>query len=332
MNSSVAAARLTGARPARHEVLADVILDDFRQQAVHGAAARGQQLHCMISRPMAHDLVCWKCGAPLAELTLPLRRLEECPQCHAELHAWEAGEDPGALEAWVHERLRRADADIGRLLAVTSARTVGNTLRPYDDAANELMLSVAQSSVLYGVGATRELRDEAQALTRTANAAYTALSLNQAVYRALAAVPSPADAATRHYLEHTLLEYRLAGVDKDDATRAQIKALQDKITELGLAFERAVHDDVRTTVADKGQLHALPPDYLATHPADAEGHARITTDPPDGWPAQRFSNSAELRGKLYLAAQQVGYPANGETLRAPLPRRDGPARLLGYPT
>jgi hypothetical protein len=35
---------------------------------------------------MAHDLVCWKCGASLAELTLPLRRLEECRQCHAELH------------------------------------------------------------------------------------------------------------------------------------------------------------------------------------------------------------------------------------------------------
>ena len=31
-------------------------------------------------------LVCWKCGASLAELTLPLRRLEECRQCHAELH------------------------------------------------------------------------------------------------------------------------------------------------------------------------------------------------------------------------------------------------------
>jgi hypothetical protein len=31
-------------------------------------------------------LVCWKCGASLAELTLPLRRLDECRQCHAELH------------------------------------------------------------------------------------------------------------------------------------------------------------------------------------------------------------------------------------------------------
>ncbi|TLZ22410.1 MAG: hypothetical protein E6K29_19320 [Gammaproteobacteria bacterium] len=35
---------------------------------------------------MAHDLVCWKCGAALAELSLPLRRLDECPRCHAELH------------------------------------------------------------------------------------------------------------------------------------------------------------------------------------------------------------------------------------------------------
>lgn len=31
-------------------------------------------------------LVCWKCGATLADLTLPLLRLEECRTCSAELH------------------------------------------------------------------------------------------------------------------------------------------------------------------------------------------------------------------------------------------------------
>jgi hypothetical protein len=31
-------------------------------------------------------LVCWKCGASLEALSLPLRRLDECPRCHAELH------------------------------------------------------------------------------------------------------------------------------------------------------------------------------------------------------------------------------------------------------
>ena len=32
------------------------------------------------------ELVCWKCGTSLADLTLPLRRLEECRKCSAELH------------------------------------------------------------------------------------------------------------------------------------------------------------------------------------------------------------------------------------------------------
>lgn len=31
-------------------------------------------------------LVCWNCGYSLAALTLPLRRLEVCPDCAAELH------------------------------------------------------------------------------------------------------------------------------------------------------------------------------------------------------------------------------------------------------
>lgn len=32
------------------------------------------------------DLVCWKCGASLAELTLPLSRTDECRACRAEVH------------------------------------------------------------------------------------------------------------------------------------------------------------------------------------------------------------------------------------------------------
>jgi len=35
---------------------------------------------------MAHGLVCWKCGADLAQLSLPLSRRDECARCRAELH------------------------------------------------------------------------------------------------------------------------------------------------------------------------------------------------------------------------------------------------------
>jgi thimet oligopeptidase len=247
-----------------------------------------------------------------------------------QLHAWTAGNDPAALERWVQEHIRRAHTAVERLLAVKGARTVQNTLRPYDDAFNELIFAAQGPGVLYGVGATKELRDKAQALTQTASAAQTALSLDPAVYRALAALAAPADPATRHYLERTLLEYRLAGVDRDEATREKIRALQDKITELGLSFQRAVHDDVRSVIVEKSALEGLPPDYLAAHLPDAQGHVRITSDPPDAYPAQKFANNADLRHRLFLATNSVGYPANTATLRGLLAARAELAHLLGY--
>lgn len=35
---------------------------------------------------MNETLQCWKCGASLAAISLPLGRRDECPSCHAELH------------------------------------------------------------------------------------------------------------------------------------------------------------------------------------------------------------------------------------------------------
>jgi hypothetical protein len=35
---------------------------------------------------MSHSLVCWKCGAELSELSLPLSRRDECRKCGADLH------------------------------------------------------------------------------------------------------------------------------------------------------------------------------------------------------------------------------------------------------
>ena len=35
---------------------------------------------------MAEGLVCWKCGAAIGDLPMPLARLAECPVCRADLH------------------------------------------------------------------------------------------------------------------------------------------------------------------------------------------------------------------------------------------------------
>ena len=120
------------------------------------------------------------------------------------LHAWDAGSNPASLEIWVNQRLTAAQADVDKLVAVTGPRTVKNTLRPYDDAINELALAGNESYLLFAVGDSAPLRDKAQAMEGKVSSATTDLSLNQKVYRALAALAPPTnDPASKHYLERT---------------------------------------------------------------------------------------------------------------------------------
>jgi len=163
------------------------------------------------------------------------------------------------------------------------------------------------------------------------SSAQTDLSLNQKVYQALVSLPIPAnDPATRHYIERTLLEYRLSGVDKDDATRSRIRALQDKITALSLAFGRNVADGTLKVTATKADLDGLPPDYIARHAPAADGTYTLTTDEPDSRPVASFARSADLRMRMFLAYNQRAYPKNVAVLMDLLSARQELATILGY--
>lgn len=99
------------------------------------------------------DLVCWKCGASLSDYTLPLRRLEECRQCHAELHVCRLCEwysvsvakhcrEPIAEEVKDKERANFCDYFKPKPAAYSSA--------PLDEAAT----ARAQLDALFGGGAS----------------------------------------------------------------------------------------------------------------------------------------------------------------------------------
>ena len=148
------------------------------------------------------------------------------------LHPWnERGEiDAPGLENWVQGRLARQRDQIDTLLAVDGEKTLENTLRPYDDAVATLGATGSLASLLDSVYPDKAVRDKARELTQAVAEAATSLSLNQEVYRALAAIdlnaPDPTvDPGTRHYVSQTLLNYRLAGVDKDDETRGHLREI-----------------------------------------------------------------------------------------------------------
>jgi thimet oligopeptidase len=264
------------------------------------------------------------------------------PAATESFHAWESGgaASAQALSAWVTARLEAYEASLAALLAVQGPRTPENSLRLYDQAIEQLSLAGAQAGVLNSVAADKAVRDQAQEEAQRVAMAASALSLNREVYDALAAIDldsanPPASPATRHFLERTLLSYRLAGVDKDQATRDHLQALQDKATRLSLEFSRNIQEGAKTIEATAEELDGLPADYLARHPVqktglDAAGRATLTTDPPDMQPVMTFASSAALRQRMFLAYNTRAYPANQQILLDLLATRQEIATVLGF--
>jgi thimet oligopeptidase len=249
------------------------------------------------------------------------------------LHAWEAGgaASAEALAGWVSARLAAHQSALAALLAVEGPRTPENSLRLYDQALEHLSLAGAQAGVLNSVAADKAVRDQAQAQAQRVAMAGSALSLNREIYEALAAISlDGANPATKHYVERTLLGYRLSGVDKDQPTRDHLQALHEKATGLSLEFSRNIQEGGKAVTAAADELDGLPADFLARHPLDADGSVILTTDPPDMQPVMTFASSAALRERMFLAYNTRAYPANQKILLDLLATRQEIAGILGF--
>jgi thimet oligopeptidase len=249
------------------------------------------------------------------------------------LHAWEAGgaDSAEALTAWVSACLAAYDAALAALLAVEGARTPENSLRLYDAALEQLNLAGAQAGVLNSVAADKAVRDQAQQEAQRVAMTASALSLNRQVYEALSAINlESSSAATKHFVERTLLSYRLAGVDKDQATRDHLQSLHEKGTRLSLEFSRNIQEGAKTIETTAAELDGLPVDYLSRHPADAEGRVTLSTDQPDMQPVMTFATNALLRERMFLAYTTRAYPVNQQILLDLLATRQEIATVLGF--
>jgi thimet oligopeptidase len=244
---------------------------------------------------------------------------------------WAEKPDVAGFENIENERLEAGRRAIAELLAVKGRRTVENTLVAYDEAVRQNNSAAYFAGLMEQVHPAAMFRDQATAMLTKATAAQTAIALNHDVYNALAALDlSQADPATRYYVQRQLLEFRLAGVDKDEATRARLKKLQEQASAEQSMFDRNISDGQKEIEADPRELEGLPQDYLDRHKPDGNGKVHITTEYPDVVPVMTFAKSDDLRRRLSIAFNTRAYPQNQAVLTSLLKTRYEIATLLGY--
>jgi thimet oligopeptidase len=245
---------------------------------------------------------------------------------------WTGHPDAPTFERAIDARLDHARVLLARLVGVKEKRTLANTLVPYDQLMRELDRAASATGLIQKVHPDSALREAADRSDRKVSALATEISLDRRAFDAVRAVDlGEADPVTRHYVGRILRDFRLAGVDRDSATRVRIKELREELVVIGQEFDRNIRDDVRTIeVRSAAELAGLPQDYIAAHPPGQDGRVRITTEYPDVFPVFTYARSDDLRRRLRAAFDNRAYPANIGVLDRMIVRRDELARLLGY--
>ena len=218
------------------------------------------------------------------------------------------------------------------LLALDPAKQPQELLQTYDRLFAHVQLAGSRASVARNAHPDPALREVADACEQEAQRISIELSLDRGLYDALSAVDlSQVDTTTRHWVERSLQELRRAGVDRDEATRQKITALNDELTRISQDFGANIRKDVRHVELDPAQLAGLPEDYRQSHPVGPNGKVRINTDYPDYVPFMTYAKDAKAREALWRAYRRRGHPENGPVLQQLVERRQELAKLLGSP-
>jgi thimet oligopeptidase len=239
---------------------------------------------------------------------------------------------PAEFTAACNAYLARAAALRAELERETGPARIGTTFRKFDDLGLVLGAASGDSGVVTQTSLDAATRDAGRACSQKIDALGTEISLSRPIYARLKAIDAKAASAQERFLlERAIAQYDRAGVGADEATRAKVKALQDRISENAIAFERNIADGRKEVTATPAELAGLPADYVAAHKPGPDGKVRISTDYPDLGPVLSYASDEGLRRRLYEANLTRAYPANDALLRKIFADRAELAALLGRP-
>ena len=244
---------------------------------------------------------------------------------------WTGRPDAAQLKARAERRLSLAKTSMERMLAVQGAHTIANTLVPFDEIARQLDMAGSQCGLMEEVSPDSLTRATAEGISQEISKFATDLSLNRQVYDALSGMNlTGADVETKYYVEKTLRDFRLSGVDKDEATRDRIKKLQEELVLVSQEFGRNIREDKSTVSCMPADLDGLPQDYIDRHKPGTDGHITLTVEYPDYGPVSTYAKSDDLRRRMYMAYQNRAHPKNIEVLDRLRQKRHELALALGF--
>ncbi|MDQ1082882.1 MULTISPECIES: M3 family metallopeptidase [Microbacterium] len=244
---------------------------------------------------------------------------------------------PSDLDGWrafaderPRELLDRVSALDARLTAETDL-ALRERLALWNEADIALAEAAAPSHLLSESHPDAGVRDAAEKQAQAIDAVQSRRLLDRDLWSVFAdADPAGLEPDEQRFLEHVRRDFRRGGVDLPDADRERVRELTERDTELSLTFSRNIREGRREIRVPASALEGLPDDFLAEHPADAEGMVTLTTEYTDLMPVREYARDRSVRHALVGAYNDLAWPDNEPVLAELLAVRAERASLLGY--
>ena len=220
---------------------------------------------------------------------------------------------PEHVEPAVDAVLAQSRIEVDRLSRLGAPPSWANFAQPMEDTDERIARVWSPVSHLNSVMDSPELRTAYEACLPKLTAYHTEVGQNLELYRAYQALQGDAAfetfaGAQQKIITNALRDFRLSGVDLEEAVKQRFKEIQQRLSQLANRFEQNVLDATQgwwLEITDADELAGLPESVTAlaaqtARQAGLEGW-KFSLDMPLYLPFMRYAEHRELRQKMYEA-------------------------------
>lgn len=230
--------------------------------------------------------------------------------------------------------LGAGDSILNRILAVPdSERTFENTIEEQDNIEAVTGRIINPIYLMSEVHPDKEVRTICDSAIIRYEKWHNDLILNEDLYRAVKAYSARPEAATltglkNKYLTDVLKDYRRLGFDLPKEKRDELKAIKNRISEIGLEFDKNITEYTDTLTVTEKEMEGLPQWYKDKMRAE-DGTYKIDISYPSRSMFMKYSKSETARKALTEKYLNRGR-ANLDVIPKLVEEHDNMAHLLGY--
>lgn len=233
--------------------------------------------------------------------------------------------------------IKESDARIKSVISIPAGKqTAANTITQLDELYYGLSDLSGKLGIIAATYENDKTRDEAVAQSDKLSAYFSDIVLNVDLYKALkrfSATPAAKvlRADQKKFLSETLVSFEVNGTKLDDAGRANLKKINEKLIGLGSNFDRniAIHKDSATFTA--AQIKGVP-DAISKAWQRANGSYVVTVNGPNNTNILKYADDENARRIMLTKYYNRAYPVNLGVLDSLFYYRQKLADQLGFKT